>query len=538
MGKRGAVVALVFACVAAGACSSTSSSKGIDTTTVPDGATETSTSSAGVPSGGESGAPEPTSPPASADLGDLVVGLDSEPPTLDPAANSLSLANGSVYAAIYETLFVATPTDPFEPLLATEITPNADFTTWTLRLREGVTFQDGTPFDAEAVIFNLNRQKASLYNGSSLGPMKQAVKVDDLTVEIQLNQSWVALPSLLTGIVGVMVSPAAASAGGFDRNPVGTGPYRFVEWQAGQELVVQRHDTYWGESKAPLNSITFRFIPLETTRVAAFGAGEIDAFTTIIDDTAEQAKADGAQVIAPPPTGFGFTLLNTSKAPLDDPRVRLALEIGYDRDAIASAYQGQGYADASYSPLLRTSEFWLPVEGTPTYDPERAKQLLKEYGKPVKFTFRLLKGSQLIEDAVRATIEFWNDLGMDVTLELSNDLSSYVVATVTGGYDAVGWLGGSLGDPDSVFYNTFHSTGAGNYMRYSNQAVDAALDEARSNPDPAARKAAYEVVQAELRKDQPVLISSHGQIYIVASAKVAGLDPVFFFPSRSVRLAD
>lgn len=521
----------------AGACSTTSSSQGVGSTTSPGGGDGASVDSGPIGTVGESGTDEPTATSSATptDLGDLVVGLDSEPPTLDPAGNSLSLANGSVYAAIYETLFAATPTDPFEPLLATEITPNEDFTTWLLRLRDGVTFQDGTPFDADAVIFNLNRQKASLYNGSSLGPMKQAVKKDPLTVEIQLSQPWVALPSLLTGVVGVMVSPTAASASGFDRNPVGTGPYRFVEWRAGQELVVQRHESYWGEAKAPLNSITFRFIPLEATRIAAFGAGEIDAYTTIIDDTADQARSDGAQVIAPPPTGYGLTLLNTSKPPLDDARVRLALEIGYDRDAIANAYQGQGYADASYSPLLRTSEFWLPVDEAPKFAPERAKQLLAEYGKPVKFTFRLLKGSQLIEDAVRATIEYWNDLGMDVSLELSNDLSSYVVATVTGAYDAVGWLGGSLGDPDAVFYNTFHSTGAGNYMRYSNPVVDTALDEARRNPDPAARQAAYRTVQEELRKDQPALVSSHGQIYIVANAKVGGLDPVFFFPSRTVR---
>lgn len=535
MGKRGWLGVVAVAMLAVGACSSTSSSKGVEST-APSAEASTSTSPVGAETG-DSGSAAPTSTAAPLDLGDIVVGLDSEPPTLDPAANSLSLANGSVYAAIYENLFVATPTDPFEPLLATEITPNADFTVWTLKLRDGVRFQDGTPFDSKAVIFNLNRQKASLYNGASLGPMKEAVEVDPLTVEIRLNQSWVALPSLLTGVVGVMVSPTAAGGADYGRNPVGTGPYRFVEWQAGQQLVVQRYADYWGEAKAPLDSITYRFIPLEATRIAAFGAGEIDAYTTIIDDTAEQAKADGAQVVAPPPTGYGLTLLNTSKPPLDDPRVRQALEIGYDRDAIANAYQGQGYADASYSPLLQTSEFWLPLDVTPKFDPARAKQLLKEYGKPVKFSFRLLKGSQLIEDAVRATIEFWNDLGMEVTLDISNDLSSYVVSAVTGSYDAIGWLGGSLGDPDSVFYNTFYSTGSGNYMRYSNAAVDAALDEGRRNPDPAARKAAYQAVQAELRKDQPVLVSSHGQIYIIASTKLSGLDPVFFFPSRTVRLA-
>ena len=465
------------------------------------------------------------------------MGLDSEPPTLDPANNSLSLANGSVYAAIYETLFVATPTDPFEPLLAESVTPNGDLTVWTLKLRTGIVFHDGTPFDADAVLYNLQRQKGSLYNGSSLAPLQEIKKIDATTVELVLNQPWVALPSVLTGIVGVMVSPKAAATASLDRNPVGTGPYRFVKWDAGERLVVEYFDGYWGAERAPLHSITYRFIPLEATRVAAFGAGELDAYTTIIDDTAEQAAADGAQVAAPPPTGFGFVLLNNSKAPLDDVRIRQALEIGYDRDAIAQAYQGQGYADASTSPLLATSEFWAAPDNPEKFDPDRARQLVAEYGKPVKFTMTLLKGSQVIEDAVRAMIGYWNEAGMEVTLDLGNDLTSYVIKAVSGTFDAIGWLGGSLGDPDSIFYNTFHTGGSSNYMRYSNPTVDAALDEGRRATDTATRKAAYATVQQELRRDLPVLINSHGQIYIVANKKLAGLDPSFFFPARTVRLA-
>jgi ABC-type transport system substrate-binding protein len=478
--------------------------------------------------------PSTTAPPTPAG-GDIIVGLDSEPPTLDPAANSLSLANGSVYTAIYETLYAQGPSDPEPvPYLAESVTPNADFTVWTLKLKAGVTFQDGTPLNADAVIFNLTRQQSSLYNGASLAPLASTKKIDDLTVELDLKTPWVAVPSALAGIVGIMVSPTAAASPSFGRNPIGTGPYKFDKWDSGEQVVVKRYDAYWGEDKANLDSITFRFIPLEATRIAAFGAGEIDAYTTIVQQTADKAKSEGSQVVAPPPTGYGLILLNTARPPLNDVRVRQALEIGYDRDAIVGAYTGQDYATAAFSPFVKDSLWWVAPTEPEKYDPDKAKALLDDYGQPVSFTLMLLKGSQDIEDSVRATIEYWNDLGMDVKLQIVNDLATYVTAAVVHQFDAIGWVAGSTGDPDSVLYNAFHTGAAYNFMSYSNPDVDAALDAGRATPDEPTRRTAYDKVQQQLRIDQPVLITSHGQIYIVASDRLAFSAPSFFFPARTV----
>lgn len=475
------------------------------------------------------------SEPASPAGGTVTVGLDSEPPTLDPAANSLSLANGSVFGAIYETLMRVTPDEPApQPLLVESITESADRLSWTLTLRSGVTFHDGTPFDAAAVKFNLERQKASPYNGPTLVPLTGVDVVDEMTVQLNLSSPWTALPSVLAGINGVMVSPtAAADATAYQRNPVGTGPYQFVEWASGDRIVTERFDGYWGDP-APLDSLVFKIVTVEAARVAAFEAGEIDAYTTIVDATARDAAADGAQVVSPPPTGYGYYYLNLTKPPLDDVRVRRALLLGADRDAIANAYQGQTYAEASFSPFLKDSEWWVAPESPVTFDPDAAAALLAEYGQPVAFTFKLLAGSQEIEDSVRATIDYWNQLGMDVELQLIPDVGSYVTDVVTGNYDALGFVGGSLGDPDSVLYSIFHSTGSYNFGRYSNPVVDAALDEGRASNDDAVRKAAYATVQQAIREDLPVIITSHGQIYIVASPELGGLDPSFFFPSRTV----
>lgn len=465
----------------------------------------------------------------------MTVGLDSEPPTLDPAANSLSLANGSVYAAIYETLFRVTPEEPApQPFLAESITEADDRLSWTLTVRPGITFHDGTPFDAEAVKFNLERQKASPYNGAGLIPLTSIDVIDATTARLNLSGPWTALPNVLAGINGVMVSPtAAADAGTFSRNPVGTGPYRFVEWVSGDRIVTERSDNYRGDP-APLDELVFKIVTVEAARVAAFEAGEIDAYTTIVEATAEQAESNGAQVVSPPPAGYGYVYLNLTKPPLDDVRVRRALELAYDRDAITTAYQGQGYADASFSPFTKDSDWWVAPESDPTYDPDQARALLAEYGQPVAFTYKLLAGSQEIEDAVRATIEYWNDAGMDVELQLLADVGTYVTELITGNYDALGFIGASVGDPDTVLYNIFHSTGALNYGHYSNPAVDAALDEGRASNDVSVREEVYATVQQLIREDLPVLINSHGQGYIVASDELGGLEPSFFFPSRTV----
>ena len=117
------------------------------------------------------------------------------------------------------------------------------------------------------------------------------------------------------------------------------------------------------------------------------------------------------------------------------------------------------------------------------------------------------------------------------------DLGTYITDVLTGNYDLLGFVGGSIGDPDTIVYNLFHTGGAMNYGKYSNPEMDAALESGRRSNDDATRKADYATVQQIVREDLPVLLTSHGQIYIVASDRVGGLDPSFFFPSRTVSLA-
>lgn len=539
MGSRGIRlgVALVVGTLLA-ACSTTTASKGIVSTSAAAPTPSVSTTAVnGAPSTAAGGT---TTAAAEVPTGTVTVALDSEPPTLDPAGNSLTLANGSIYAAIFETLTADLPGQPLQPLLLVSMpTESPDRLAWTLKLRPGITFHDGTAFDAKAVKFNLDRQKISAFNGGTVLLIDSVTPdaTDPLTVTVKLTKPWTAFPAVLAGIVGVMISPTTGKGGkSVARNPVGTGPYVFGAWQPGQSVTLKANPSYWGEQKARVGSLVFKFVPVEATRVAAFDAGEIDAYTTIVKSVADEAQGKGAQIAAPPPTGYGLFMINTANAPFDDPRVRQALELSWDRDAIAKAYGGQGYADFSWSPFVKGTEWWSSPAAELAFDPARARALLADYGKPVKFTVLQLKGSQQIEDSVRAVVDYWKQVGMDVSLDVVADISSYITSVVTGAYEVAGWIGGSLSDPDIVLYNLFHTAGSGNYMKFSSPDLDAALDEGRTATDPAARRAAYAKAQDLIRTLAPVLVTSHGQIFIVGSKKLTGLDPNYFFPSRTVGL--
>ena len=473
--------------------------------------------------------------PDPGDGGTVTIGLDGEPPTLDPAGNSLSLANGSVYGALFDPLMRLLPGKEPEPLLLDSLVESDDRLSWTLTLKPGISFHDGTPLDAAAVKFNLERQKASPYNGPTLSPITAVDVIDPLNVRLTLSVPWTALPSVLAGVNGLMASPtAAADAAAFARHPVGTGPYQFSEWVPGDKIVVTKNPTYWG-TPGHVDEVVYKLIPVEAARVAAFKAGELDAYTSIVVKTADEAKASGAQVVSPPSFGYGFAYINTTRPPLDDARVRRALVLAADRDAISAAYQGPTYADFAWGAIPKDSTWWAAPATPLAYQLDEAKALIQEYGKPVTFSFKLLAGNEEFADGIRATIEYWKEAGIDAELQLEADLSTYVVQGVTGDFDMIGWLGGSIGDPDTTLYNLFHTGGSSNYGKYSNPRVDELLDLARSSNVDADRKAAYDEIQQILREDAPVYFSGHGLVFFIAGDRVKGLDtPTTFFPVRGI----
>lgn len=533
MGKR--LVGLL-ACVgiAAAACSSGTSSQGVVSTTAAPTTVAATAPAATAP--GETtttSAPEPKGPVK------LVVGVDTDPPSLDPAGNTASFTAFSVLLAINDLLMLPTEQggEP-KPLLLESLTEAPDRLSWTLKLKPDLTFQDGTPIDAEAVKFNLDRQKASIYNSPAVAPVTAVDVVDPLTVKLTLSTPWVGLPNALSGPVGIMVSPKAVQdkGEGFGRDPVGAGPYTFKEWVANDHITVVKNPDYQGAQKAQVDEIEFRFIAEENARVAAMEAGDIDAMTFILRDNLDALSKDSDfQVDAPPTQGYGLAFVNTTKPGLSDPRVRKAMVMAIDADATGKAFNGDTFATlGAGSPFPRTSRWFLPPDVEPTYDPEGAKALLAEYAQPVSFTYKSFATPQNVVDGIKANIDYWQKVGIDVKLEIVPDATQLVTDIVLGNYDLASWAHPVSDEPDAMLYEYYHSGGARNYGRYSNPALDAVLEKGRSSNDPAERKAAYDEAQRIIRQDTPVLLSSFGSIYVAGRKDLTGMKTIGFFPSRSI----
>jgi peptide/nickel transport system substrate-binding protein len=542
------------------ACSSTSASKAVNPATAaptvapvattaapaPVTAAQAATTTQATAGAATTGAPATTGPATIAPTttaavlkytgGDINVGLDGEPATLDPAANILSLPNASVYTAVFETLMTVPVGGEAQPLLLKTLTEAPDRLSWTLVVQDGVKFHDGTPFDAAAVKFNLSRQQASPYNGSVLKLVTAIDVVDPKTLKVSLKQPWTAFPTVLTTIVGIIASPASlADATKAGRNPVGTGPFQFVEWVSGDHVKVKKFDGYWGPQGALVDSITYKIVPDETARYTALKAGDLDAMTTIVRSAAIQARADGYAVIAPPENGYGPLLMNTSKAPFNDIRVRQALTIGWDRDAVAKAFDGDDTAHAGFGPYPQSSQWYVAPTVVPAYNPTKAKELLAAYGKPVKFKVIVTSGNQTITDSLKSIAQYWNEIGVSATVEQIPDLTTYITTVITGNYEMAGWIFGTSIEPDLTFFDYFHTGGANNWEKFSDPALDTLLDQGRVSTDEAERMKLYGQVQQILRTDAPVIFPSHGQLNIVVGKRVT-MDPYYFFPARTVHL--
>jgi ABC-type transport system substrate-binding protein len=297
---------------------------------------------------------------------------------------------GTVYPAGYEGMFLVydnlvrfTETMAIEPQLATEWSTSADGRTWTFKLRRGVTFHDGTPFNADAVVFDVERQidpKGNASNRPLWDPIASVKKVDDFTVAITTHKPYGALLNTLAHGSGGMVSPEGVKKHGanFKLNPVGAGPYMLEKWDVGSEVVLKRFDGYWGP-KAPFARIVLKHVPDPATRLAMLQSGQADVINAVpVESVAQIQSLPTLEVIARPALRtFGFGL-NLNRKAFQDVRVRHALNHAVDRAALIKAVF-RGYATPIDSPLSPFTTGYAPV-GTYDYNPDRAKQLLGDAG--------------------------------------------------------------------------------------------------------------------------------------------------------------
>ncbi|SFP92483.1 ABC transporter substrate-binding protein [Tranquillimonas alkanivorans] len=488
--------------------------------------------------------------------GVLIVGQIAEPKSLDPAAVTAQ-NDFRILVNLYEGLVRYAPgTLEPEPLLATDWEISEDGTEYTFNLREGVTFHDGTPFNAEAVKFNFDRMLDEDHPYHETGPFPLAFffsavenveVIDDLTVKFTLNEPFAPFLSNLAYPTGLLVSPDAVRAQGqdFGRNPVGTGPFRFAEWASNERVVLERNVDYWGEP-AGTEAVVFRPITDANTRVAELLAGGIDVMVEVPPTSLSQFEGEQFEIHEQAGPHVWFLILNAKEGPFADKLVRQAANYAVDKEAIVNDVL-EGTAEVAAGPIPPAFAWAYNEELDPyPHDPERARDLLAEAGvENPEVTFYVTEGGSGMLDPVPMATAIQADLaevGFDVNIETYewNTFLGEVNPGLEGKADMaeMAWM---TNDPDTLPYLTlrtaaFPEDGGFNSGYYSNPEVDDLLEQARTATDQDERARLYKEVQAIVKEDAPWVFVANWKQNAVTNDRVEGfeLEPSFLLQLQDV----
>jgi peptide/nickel transport system substrate-binding protein len=480
------------------------------------------------------------------DGGVVVFGKPKDARVLDPGI--CDEGNSSmVITNMFQPLITFKPgTSEFMPCLAAEMpTVSKDHKEITFKLRQGVKFHDGTTMDADAVVFSLKRQfdKSSPFNkfgpwnywsgkgwsdtDKKQGIVKDVVKVDNSTVKVLLNVPDQSIMYNFALYFTDIVSPTAVQKWGadFKSHPVGTGPFQFVEWIKDDHVALKRFDGYWGE-KAHLDSVIFKVFPDEQARIAALQTGEAD----IIDPTGPEGmktiEADPNLKLVPGDRlNMGYLCMQCQKGPFTNKKVRQALCFAVDRKTIMENVYGKTGVPEK---LPMPSILWGYDKKLPdyTYDPAKARALLKEAGVPlpVKVEFLYLpawrpyipNGKRLAE-IVQAQL---NAVGFDVEIK-TFEMGTYWDKLDEGAFDLCenGWTG--EGDPDDWLFNLL-TEGYNNNGKWLNKEYIDLVTNAKFPGTIAERAKLYYKAEKVMMDDYPILTIARGIEFRPMNKKIEG----------------
>jgi peptide/nickel transport system substrate-binding protein len=449
-------------------------------------------------------------PPAEAQVkgGTLRVRLAGDLTSLDPAFNTTP-PERHVLHQVLNTLTGVDDKLHVVPELAESWKWEGD-TTLVLKLRKGIKFHDGTDFDAAAVKFNIDRlldpETKSRMRGE-IGEVKAVEVVDSHTVRLLLKYPSVGLLATLAQAPGMILSPASIKKLGKDvaRQPVGTGPFKFVEWMRDDHITVERFDGYWEKGLPNLDKIIFRPLPDTSVAVVNLKTNTLDLIDGVEpkDVAGVKARRDLAYVESPG-VNYYMIRLNLSQPPFDNKAVRQALAYSIDRDSIA---KGVFFGTVPVAPGPITPASWAyskDLRGI-SRDIPKAKALLAEAGKAggVKFEMQLPPSPLFVRlgEVIKAQAA---DAGFDIALS-PTESGKMMANSLNLNYQGMLSFRTGREDPDGSTYRDFHSEGPFNRMKYNNPKMDALLVKARSTFSQEERKALYLQIQQLVVEDAPMV---------------------------------
>ena len=455
---------------------------------------------------------------AQAQRTDITVGMQLEPPHLDPTSAAAGAIDQVTYANIFEGLTRFASDGSIVPGLAESWVISDDGLVYTFRLREGVKFHDGTTMDAEDVKFSLDRARGEESQNAQkalFSAISEVNVIDPLTVEIRLSQPNGNLLFNLAWGDAVIVAPE--SIDDIKTNPVGTGPFRFSNWVQGDRIEIVKNPDYWG-TPARLDKATFKFISDPTAAFAAVMAEDVDVFTGFpAPENLAQFEADPRfQVLVGSTEGETILSTNNKMPPLDDVRVRKAIAHAIDRQAIIDGAMF-GYGTPIGTHFAPHNPAYVDLTGLSQYDPELSKKLLAEAGYPDGFTTTLKlpppsyarRGGEIIAAQLAA---------VGIKVEITNLEWAQWLEEVFRGKD----YGLTIVSHTEPFDIGIYAR-PDYYFQYDNPAFQGLMEELNATTEPTKRAAILGAAQAMIAKDYVNGYLFQLAALTVANAKVAGL---------------
>ena len=476
----------------------------------------------------------------------LVFGRGGDSTSLDPSR----VTEGETFKVtvnLFETLLNFGDQDTtIQPGLAKDHDTSEDGLTYTFELEEGVKFHDDTDFNAEAVVKNFERWAAGdeemfPYYKSMFGGFKddeshviESVTADgDYTVIIKLKRPQAPFLKNLAMDMFAIASPTAFEGQGdddFERNPVGTGPFQFVDWKPNDSITIEKFDGYWQDGLPKLGKVIFLSIPDNSARLNNLLAGNIDLADGINpSDGVTIEDNDSLQLFERPSMNVGYLGLTVTRPPFDNKLVRQAMNHAIDKQSIIDSFF-EGRAEVAKNPMPESiSGYNDDIEGY-EYDPEKAKELLAEAGHADGFDMELwampvprpyMPDGEKVAEVIQKNLE---DVGITAKI-VSHEWATYLDLASKGDADAfmLGWTGDN-GDADNFLYVLLDedNIGSNNYTYFENDAMHDLFIEAQTEVDEDKRIKLYEEAQEIIHEEAPWVPLAHSTPLLGGAKELTG----------------
>jgi peptide/nickel transport system substrate-binding protein len=462
--------------------------------------------------------------------GTLTYAFNSDAQSVDPAVCAIGVGMHPCQAIYGALMYYNLETREFEPGMA-ESFSTEDGKVWTLKLRPGMTFTDGTPFDAQAVAFNWQRilEPALLSRGATVAKTLSWQVVDPVTVQVVSNETNYQLPLSISEDLAFIGSPAAITEKGADYGsaPVGAGPFTLTSWARGTEMTLDRNPNYWDQPRPYVDRLVIKTVPADDQRFNALQAGELDVMSVTLDKYADRAESAGMNVTHVDLLGgTGFRM--SSRGVLADADLRTAIDKLVDNEQIMNAvYPGEPVA-TGFTP--EDSPLYGPGSEWPDRDVAGAQALIDGHrarngGAQAEIDLNVSAGSTALTqvgELLQSQLQQINGLKLNI---VPLDGSAYASALNSGNYDMIITnVGGAHFDN---LYKVFHTKGASNGAGFSSPVVDEALNLTRTSGDPAVVDDAYKSAINEIVASSTYRFWRHAKSSLLSANSVHGVQPVY-----------